>query len=203
MRPISRHRPGARANGLTATAVALAIGSTGYVAAKTLIAAKLAHMHAAVPDTGAQVAHIHDPAAVFAVLAGCLTLISLLAAATVVGSLAGPSGPSCTAIRWASGLSIWTFILGNVVSSATASASATHPLLLLAVGGAVQASIGGVAGLLLGQWIEARFEQGRTLAHASRHAKPYAVVVDQPAIRMRRRWWAAPAAGRAPPLRFV
>ena len=200
---MSRHRPGARANGLTVTAAALAIGSTGYFAAKTLVAAKLAHTHAAAPDIGAQVAHIHDPAAVFAVLAGCLTLISLLTAAAVFGSLAGPSGPSRTAIRWASGLSIWTFILGNVVSSATASVSATHPLLLLAVGGAVQGFIGGAAGLLLWQWIEARLEQDRTPAHASRHAKPSAAVVKRPAIRMRRRWWAAPAAGRAPPLRFA
>ena len=200
---MSGRRHGARTSGLTAAVTALAIGTAGYFGAKTLIAAKLAHTHAAAPGADIGVAHIHDPAAVFAVLAGCLTLVSLLTAIAVVVSLAGPHGPSCAAIRWASGLSIWTFILGNVVSYAAANASATHPLVLLAVGGAVQVFIGGVAGLLVWQWIEATLEQGRPSSGVSRPATPHTVVVDRPATRMWRRWWAAPASGRAPPLRFA
>ncbi|WP_327004433.1 hypothetical protein OHA72_56950 [Dactylosporangium sp. NBC_01737] len=118
-------------------APALTAGVLGCLGAQLLTGRLLAHTHDAAHGIAAGVPHVHDRVAASA-LAGCLVLVSLVAAVAA----AGRRGATRAAVMWASGLSIIAFVvIDRVPLGASTATRPSSPLLLAGI--AAHVCIGG------------------------------------------------------------
>lgn len=177
-------------------APALIAGVLGCLGAQVLTGRLLAHTHGAAHGAAAGVPHVHDRVAASALVVGCLVLVSLVAA---VGA-AGRRGATRAAVMWASGLSIIAFVVIDRVSYGAGDALPPSSPLLLLAGIAVHVCVGAGAGLLWWRWLEG-VHQPAAGGLPDVPSKAQRTRTTHPDVPLRRRWWASPIAGRAPPCR--
>lgn len=130
-------------------ASAVMLGVLGCVTVETLTARLLAHSHAAAHGTAAGVRYVHDHAIASALVVGCLLLVSVAAVAAAARRRATRS-----AIMWASGLSISSFVAVDLVSHGLSGAPHPASPLLLLAGGVVHVCVGAGVGLLWWRWLD-------------------------------------------------
>ncbi len=179
-------------------APALLAGVLGCLGAQVLTGRLLAHTHGAAHGAAAGVPHVHDRVAAAALVAGCLVLVSLVAAVAA----AGRHGATRAAVMWASGLSIIAFVgIDRVSYGAGDALPPSSPLLLLA-GIAVHVCVGAGAGLLWWRWLDG-VRPPVAAGPPETPAEPRRSCTRHRDVPLRRHWWASPIAGRAPPFRLV
>ncbi|WP_238012189.1 hypothetical protein KZZ52_14270 [Dactylosporangium sp. AC04546] len=174
-------------------AAAVIAGVLGCLAADLVITRFVAHSHGVAHGVAAGVRHVHDQDAASAIVVGALLATAVLTAVAALRRRADRS-----AVRWVSGLSILSFVAGQLVAVGPEGPSSA-PVLI--VGGLVHVLVGAGAGLLCWRWLERAYPAGTGIRPRSRRQVYVTAQLDR-GVRLFRRRWLSPLVGRAPPAVF-